>query len=155
MNEIIKWADKTKAYTVASFYNYYIQDIEPDTIYDIDYVTYRGIITDYFKYLRDQIIDEAKQVRIPYRLGTVQIVKKKPKHYDRRSLRIDYKLSKEYNKLILLDNQHSDGFKYRAYWSKQDMIVPNKNKYMLVLTRTNKRTLAAKIKAKEIDYEEI
>ncbi len=155
MNEINKTANKTKSYTIASFYNSYLKDIEPNTIYDIDYNTYRQIVTSYFQYLRDQVIEEGKQIKLPYRLGTLQIIKSRPKYYDKRSLRIDYQLTKQYNKLILLDNQHSDGFKYRAHWSKLDMIVPNKTKYMMVLTRSNKRRLATLIKTKQTDYQEI
>lgn len=51
MNEPNKLADKTKSYTIASFYNDYLSGIEKDTVYDISYTLYRNIITDYFKYL--------------------------------------------------------------------------------------------------------
>lgn len=155
MNEPNKSATKTKSYTIASFYNKYLSEIEKDTIYDIDYFKYRGIVTEYFKYLQDQVIEKGRQVKLPYRLGTLQIVKHKPKYYDSRSLRIDYKATKELNKLILHDNQHSDMFKYRAYWNKQDTMFINKSKYMLVLTRANKRRLAQLIKTKQMDYIEI
>ena len=43
----------------------------------------------------------------------------------------------------------------RAWWNKIDMLVSNKSKYQLVLTRANKRRLAALIKSREMDYEEI
>ena len=52
MNLPSKLADRTKAYTIASFYNNYLKDIESDTVYDIDYNKYRAIVTDYFKYLQ-------------------------------------------------------------------------------------------------------
>jgi len=48
MNEINKLANKTASYTIASFYNDYITNIEPDTIYDIPYTLYRKIIIEYF-----------------------------------------------------------------------------------------------------------
>lgn len=51
MNEPNKTANKTKSYTIASFYNDYLNSIEKDTIYDIDYTKYRAIVTDYFKHL--------------------------------------------------------------------------------------------------------
>ena len=155
MNEKIKTADKTKSYTIPSFYNAYMDDIEKDTVYDIPYTKYREIVTDYFQYLRDQFIEESKCVKLPYRLGTVQIVKHKPKYYDKRSLRIDYQASKQYNKMIFLTNEHSDFYKFRCFWSKQDMLVTNKTKYQLILTRANKRHLAQIIKNKIHDYEEL
>lgn len=154
MNQPNKSADKTKAYTVASFYNNYLENIEKDTVYDIEYNLYKKIIVDYFQWLRDELLENAKQIHLPYRLGKVQIIKKRPKYYDKRSLRIDYKATKEHNKLILLDNAHSDFFKYRCAWDKQDILTKNKSKYQLVMTRANKRHLAQLIKQKLVDYEE-
>ena len=155
MNEHNKSASRTKSYTIASFYNDYLDNIEKDTVYDINYTKYRAIVTDYFKHLRQRLIEEGKRIKLPYRMGTVQIVKSRPKHLDKRSLRIDYKATKETGKLIFLLNEHSDFFKYRAFYSKLEMMVPNKSKYQLTLTRANKRRLAALIKSREMDYEEL
>lgn len=154
-NEPNRSAKNTKSYTIASFYNEYLNDIEKDTIYDIDYTKYRSVVTDYFLHLRQKLIEEGKRIKLPYRMGNLQIIKSKPKHWDKRSLRIDYQATKQYNKLILLDNAHSDGYKYRCHYDKTDMVVPNKSKYQLVLTRANKRHLAALIKSREMDYAEI
>lgn len=154
-NEPNRSAKNTKSYTIASFYNEYLNDIEKDTIYDIDYTKYRSVVTDYFLHLQQKLIEEGKRIKLPYRMGSLQIIKSKPKHWDKRSLRIDYQATKQYNKLILLDNAHSDGYKYRCHYDKTDMVVPNKSKYQLVLTRANKRHLAALIKSREMDYEEL
>ena len=155
MNEPNKSAGKTKSYTIASFYNDYLKDIEPDTVYDIDYNKYRAIVTDYFKHLQSKLLEEGKMIKLPYRMGNVQIIKNRPKHLDKRSLRIDYQATKQHDKLILLTNEHSDFFKYRYWWNKTDMIIPNKSQYQLVATRANKRRLAQIIKNKELDYEEL
>lgn len=155
INEPNRSAKNTKSYTIASFYNEYLNDIEKDTIYDIDYTKYRSVVTDYFLHLQQKLIEEGKRIKLPYRMGSLQIIKSKPKHWDKRSLRIDYQATKQYNKLILLDNAHSDGYKYRCHYDKTDMVVPNKSKYQLVLTRANKRHLAALIKSREMDYEEL
>ena len=155
MNELNKSAKRTKSYTIASFYNDYLGSIERDTVYDIDYNTYRAIVTDYFKHLQHQVIEEGKRIKLPYRLGTLQIIKSKPKYLDKRSLRIDYQATKQTGKLIFLLNEHSDMYKYRFLWSKTDVMVPNKSKYQLVATRANKRRLAQIIKNRELDYEEI
>lgn len=155
MNEKVKTADKTKSYTIPSFYNSYLDDIEQDTVYDIPYQLYREIVTEYFQYLRDELIEHSKCVKLPYRMGTVQIVKHKPKYYDKRSLRIDYQATKQYNKLIFLTNEHSDFYKYRMHYNKTDVLVPNKTKYQLILTRANKRRLATIIKNQITDYEEL
>ena len=155
MNTPNKTAQNTKSYTIASFYNDYLTSIEPDTVYDIDYTKYRAIVTDYFQYLRKRLLEEGKMIKLPYRMGNVQIIKSRPKHLDKRSLRIDYQATKQTGELILLLNEHSDYFKYRYWWNKVDMVVPNKSKYQLVATRANKRRLCQIIKNKELDYEEI
>ena len=155
MNEYNKSANKTKSYTIASFYNDYLDSIERDTVYDIDYTKYRNIVTDYFQHLRQKLIEEGKMIKLPYRMGNVQIIKSKPKHLDKRSLRIDYQATKKTGKLIFLLNEHSDMYKFRYWWNKIDMVVPNKNKYQLIATRSNKRRLAQIIKNKELDYQEL
>lgn len=148
-------AKRTKSYTVASFYNAYLDSIEGDTVYDIPYKLYRQIVVDYFQFLRDELLERSKRIRLPYRLGTAQIIKHKPKFYDKRSLRIDYQASKQYNKMIFLTNEHSDFYKYRMHYDKTNVLVPNKSKYQLILTRANKRHLAQLIKNHITDYEEL
>ena len=155
IHEYNKSAKNTKSYTIASFYNDYLDSIERDTVYDIDYNKYRNIVTDYFQHLRQKLIEEGKMIKLPYRMGNVQIIKSKPKHLDKRSLRIDYQATKQTGKLIFLLNEHSDMYKYRYHWEKIDMMVPNKSKYQLVATRANKRRLAQTIKNRELDYQEI
>ena len=155
MNEHNKSASRTKSYTIASFYNDYLDNIEKDTVYDISYSKYRAIVTDYFQYLRQRLIEEGKMIKLPYRMGNVQIIKSRPKHLDKRSLRIDYQATKQTGELVLLLNEHSDFFKYRYWWNKVDMMVPNKSQYQLVATRANKRRLAQIIKNRELDFEEI
>lgn len=36
-----------KSYTISDFYQFYLSNIERDTVYDIDYKVYRQIIEDY------------------------------------------------------------------------------------------------------------
>ena len=116
---------------------------------------FRDIINDYFKYLRDELIENGKEVKLPCRMGTIQIVKHKPKEYTGKSLRIDYAESKKAGKVIYHLNEHSNFYKYRIYWNKQNMITPNKTKYQLVMTRDNKRHLAQIIKNHIRDYREL
>lgn len=138
-------------YTITDFYQRYKQNIEPNTSYDVDFNTYRAIVFDYFKFIRDQIFD-GKEFYLPCRLGTIQIVKHKPKEYTNKSLRYDWKAMRELGKKVYYLNEHSDGYKYRYLWGKKDMLVTNKTKYMFIASRANKRTLAAIIKNKEHDY---
>ena len=144
-----------KNYTIVDFYQHYIDDIEKQTVYDIDYTLYRKILVDYFQYIRDEVIERSREFKFPCRLGSIAIVKHKPKYLNGKSLCIDYKATKEIGKLIFHLNEHSDGYKYRIHWNKKDSNALNKSKYQLKLTRYNKRHLAQIIKNKEHDYVEI
>lgn len=146
---------ETKAYTGHNFYTSYIKYVEGNPLYQVEYRVFRDVINDYFKHLRDELIENGREIKLPCRMGTLQIVKHKPKEYTGKSLRIDYAESKKHDKVIYHLNEHTSGFKYRAYWNKQSMIVKNKTKYQLILTRDNKRHLAQILKNRVRDYIEI
>lgn len=144
-----------KCYTIADFYLSYKDYIEQGTTYDVDLKTFKGVVIDYFKYIRDQIMQESKEVKLPCRLGTLQIIKHQPKEYTGKSLRWDWKATKELGKPIYLLNEHSNGWKYRFHWSKQNCLLSNKSKYQFVATRQNKRDLAQIIFNHTKDYPEL
>lgn len=143
---------KTKSYTIKDFYESYNNFIEGNELYNIDYKIYRKIVTDYFKYIYNRIIEQSAEFRLPCRLGSLCIVKHLPKHYDSKSLRVDFKATNELHKTIFHLNEHSNGYKFRFYWNKKESLVTNKTKYQLVATRFNKRRLAQIIKNNEHDY---
>lgn len=89
-----------KAYTIADFYDGYCNYVEDNPLYQVSYKVFRQIVSDYFRYLRDEIIENGKEVRLPCRMGTLSIVKHKPKEYTGKSLRMDYAESKKYDKII-------------------------------------------------------
>ena len=88
---------------------------------------------------------------MPYGLGIVQVGKYRPKSFTPESLSVDYKSSKLYDKRVFHLNEHSDGYKYRLYWSKIPRTFPDRYKYELGLVRQNKRKLAQLIFNKQ-DY---
>lgn len=146
---------ETKSYVGKDFYNSYLEYIDNNELYYIDYKIFRNIINDYFKFLKDELIENGKEIKLPCRMGYIKIVKHKPKEWNNKSLSIDYHSTRELGKLIYHLNEHSDGFKYRLYWNKQSMLISNKTKYQIILTRYNKRRLAFLIKNHEQDYIEI
>lgn len=141
-----------KSYTIADYYLSYKDYIEEGTQYDVPYQTFRAIVLDYFKYIRNEVMLNSKEVKLPCRLGTLQIVKHKPKEYTGKSLRWDWQATKQLGKPVYHLNIHSGEFKYRFYWSKQGCIFKNKGKYMFVASRANKRDLAQIIFNKQCDY---
>ena len=146
---------KRDSYTIADFYESYCEYTKDNPLYQVSYKTFRDIVTEYFRYLRDEIIENGKEVRLPCRMGTLSIVKHKPKEYTGKSLRIDYAESKKYGKMIFHLNEETGGFKYRYYWNKQNMLTTNKTHYQLIMTRDNKRYLAQILKSHKRDYCEI
>ena len=98
---------ETKSYTGKDFYTSYCDYIEDNPLYQVDYKTFRGVINDYFKYLRDELIENGKEIKLPCRLGTLSVIKHKPKEYSGKSLRIDYAESNKtmYQLVMTRDNK--------------------------------------------------
>lgn len=88
------------------------------------------------------MFERSEGFKMPFGLGLIQIVKYKPKKLSQESLSVDYQASKEYDKRIYHLNEHSDGYKFRLYWSKIPRTFPDRYKYQLGLVRQNKRKLA-------------
>ena len=108
----------------------------------IDYNTYKYIVNCFYDLFLNVLFEDSKLIKLPYGLGSVCIVKYKPKTLTQKSLSVDYKASAEYGKKIYHLNEHSDGYKFRLYWSKLPQTFPDRYKYQLSLVRTNKRKLA-------------
>ena len=143
-----------KSYTIEDYYISYKEYTKDSPNYKITKSKFRDILEDYFSYLANDVIDKSKEIRLPARMGTLSVIKKKPKRYDFTYLSVDFNSTRQEGKTILHMNDHSDGYNYKFYWSKRDMLVANKSLYELVMTRRNKRALASKIKNKENDYVE-
>lgn len=130
-----KIRNRKQSYTTYDIYNNY------DKKDQIPYSTFRNIVDK----LNDSILfvlQNGQNYKLPCSLGTVQIVKYKPKEYNKHSLSIDFNESKKLDKRIYHLNEHSNGYKYRLYWSKQPFSFTNRYKYQLCFTRANKRQLA-------------
>ena len=130
-----KIRNRKQSYTTYDIYNNY------DKREQIPYSTFRNIVDK----LNDSILfvlQNGQNYKLPCSLGTVQIVKYKPKEYNKHSLSIDFNESKKLDKRIYHLNEHSNGYKYRLYWSKQPFSFTNRYKYQLCFTRANKRQLA-------------
>lgn len=121
---------------------------------DVDYSLYKRILDEMCNVILEHILERSEGFKMPYGLGFIQIGKYRPKTFTPKSLSIDYKASKEYNKKIYHLNEHSDGNKYRLYWSKIPRTFPDRYKYQLCLVRQNKRRLAQLIFNKQ-DYIDI
>ena len=118
---------------------------------DVDYGVYKRVIDSMCSVILEHMLERSEGFKMPYGLGFIQVGKYRPKSFTNKSLSVDYKVSKEYNKCIYHLNEHSDGYKYRLYWSKIPSTFPDRYKYQLQFVRKNKRDLAKLIFNKK-DY---
>lgn len=135
-----------KSATIIDMYKQYIKDGS-----DVSYLRYKAILDCFNKIVLDKLLNASEGLKMPYGLGYIQIVKYKPKSMSPKSLSVDYKASAEYGKRIYHLNEHSDGYKFRLYWSKLPQTFPDRYRYQLSLVRANKRRLAQLIFNKQ-DY---
>jgi hypothetical protein len=140
------------SYTIEDYFLSYKEAVVGNRLYDVPKHKFYSIIKDYFKFLSSELLDNSKEIRLPARMGTLSVVKKKPKRYDSNSLRVDFQSSRDNKKLILHLNEHSDGYNFSFFWCKKDIMITNKQYYQLIMTRANKRRLAELIKTNKNDY---
>jgi hypothetical protein len=121
----------------------------------IDYYTvFKSILTDYFRYLIVQVLEKSREIRLPARMGYVSVIKKRPFKTQRHGMNVDFKSTNELGKTILHLNEHSDGYRFRFLWRKNEMLIKNKTMYEMRMSRENKRKLAYIIKNRLFDYVE-
>ena len=144
---VLRIRKNKKSYTIADIYRDYVKknDVE------LNYARYKRIIDEFNKVVKEDILERSQPFKMPYGLGAICIVKYKPKGYTDKSLSVDYKSSKEEGKRIYHLNEHSNGYKYRLYWSKVPNVFSARYKYQLCMVRENKRHLAQLIFNKQ-DY---
>lgn len=126
-----------KSATIIDMYKQYCKTVEK-----VDYRLFHSVLEEFNKIVLDKLLNASEGFKMPFGLGYVQIVKYKPKTMSPKSLSIDYKASAEYGKKIYHLNEHSDGYKFRLYWSKLPQTFPDRYRYQLSLVRANKRKLA-------------
>jgi hypothetical protein len=128
-------------------YEDYIAGMDEDSPYYVTYSEYVGICSDYYKAQIQNILERGAKFKLPFRMGDVCVTKKRLKKFDKEHLPIDWAMSKKLGKYIYHVNDHSNNYKYRFRWAKKmSRTTPNIGQYRLVLTRANKRKLAACIK---------
>ncbi len=121
---------------------------------EVNYSLYRRVLQTMCSIILEHVLNASEGFKMPFGLGLLQVCKYKPKELTSKSLSLDYKTSKEYNKHIYHLNEHSNGYKFRLYWSKIPRTFPDRYKYQLGFVRKNKRYLAQLIFNKQ-DYIDI
>jgi hypothetical protein len=141
-------------YGMKDMYNAYIQSIDIDSPYYVTSDEYYRMCGDYYKGLIRKIMFDGYTIKLPFRLGHLSIMKKRPRRM-LRGITIDWAETKKYGKWIRYINDHTAGFRFRFFWSKKQCMVVNREMYNLRFTRGNKRMLAKLIKTGNVDFLEI
>lgn len=136
-------------------YNTYKQK----TVKPIGLKTYLELTAAYNKFLIDKVMS-GKEVTLPSRMGTLEITGKQqtisfddegkvqgvaPDWVKTKELWERSPQAKKEKKLVYHINTHTEGVRYKFFWSKRSVLVENKTLYSLRLTRTNKRAVHDKI----------
>jgi len=138
--------------TLKDFYKTYKKANPRGSDFYVTYTDYIKIWECFVDKFNKSLLEEAYDIRLPYRLGVLTI--KKSKLNINKPL-IDYKATREAGMKVYHMNEHSRGYRYMFNWKKSQCIVPNKAAYKFLPTRTLKRELARLIKEKRYDYPEI
>lgn len=133
---------------------YTFRDMYRSMPIEVPYDQYKRILDEMCKIILETIFEGSDGFKMPFGLGFIQVGKYKPKEFTPKSLSVDYKASKEYDKRIYHLNEHSNGYKYRLHWSRLPQTFPDRYRYQLSLVRANKRLLAQYIFNKH-DYIDI
>lgn len=130
--------------TVKDFYPDYIKDRE-DWPIALDEKTYKNLIIDFFQSLKDLLIKDVHEFKMPFRLGYLSVRKAEINH---KRLKVDFKKTKELNKTVYHLNMHSDNFYFFMHWDKYNSYCKftNASYYKFKLVRKAKREMAAYIK---------
>lgn len=136
--------------TIKHAYDYYLKDIKLGGKYDIDWPTYKKILGMFNKRMMENIINDGYIFNMPYRLGTLRIIKRENRL---DNLKPDYGMynSSDGEYKVRHLNEHTGNYYARFHWMKKNSIVINKTIYSFIPSRSNKRNLAALLKEKGLE----
>lgn len=126
----------------------------------VDVKTYINIANEFNKFLVDKML-EGEEITLPHRMGIMFVIGHKrklqlnenglynlpPDWVATKELRDKSEQAKEERKIVYQLNAHTNGAIFKFFWSKKQITTDNKNLYSLRMSRTNKRTLSARIKS--------
>jgi len=141
-------------YTLPDIYKAYIEDKDEGSPYDIPYSLFVDIAIHYLKEISQYILDGGSYV-MPYSMGDISVVGKRPKKLSSKTMKPDWGLFNKSGVYSIHLNDHTDYRKYMFRWSKLQAKVKNMKSYRLVFTRENKRALASRLKSGDYNYFEI
>lgn len=121
----------------------------------IEYNTYRNIVEDFNKEVWNHILYKSRSYKLPLQLGEIVVNRKMLNTSELitpNKLKIDWNLTRKYDKKIYHLNEHRNGGVYKIKWRGNKKFI-NCKLFSFTPTRKIKRTLAHILKNNpEIDY---
>jgi len=118
----------------------------------ITYKKWCEVIRTFNESFRDYILDTGDKCKLPFGFGDFSISKKMTKRFrmvkgqEMIALPVDWKKSREKGKRIYLFNDHTDGFRFRWYWFKDNLRLRGSKYLVFKPSRTTSRKLAEYLK---------
>lgn len=122
----------------------------PDVL--IDSKKWTAIIRSFNGLFAEYLLQTGEREKLPYGLGSFSISKKKTikiinhKENQHISLPVDWVKSKKLGKKIFMMNTHSDGFRCKWKWFKEDTNVKLSQAWMFKVVRDRSRDIARYLK---------
>ena len=128
--------------------------------------TYTDIVYEFNKFLIKKVL-EGDKITLPCRMGYLYVLGKKqnikfddngnvvglaPDWVSTKKLRSANEQFNNQKGLLYHLNHHTDGVRYKYFWSKATVCVKFKILYSLRISRENKRTLSSNIKSNNYNY---
>lgn len=130
---------------------------------DIDFGTYKTIITEYNKSIADHILETGETVLLPWGIGPITIIKYKKTQKviqneegrERYNYSINWKETKKAGKYVYHLNLHTSGFSYRWFWSPKVSNIRLPHTWEFLPAREHKRRLAAILKEPGFKFKDV
>lgn len=133
---------------IRDMYKFYINKCKTEGKKPLRYRVFSSSIREVNKEIIRRCVEESELVRLPFRLGYLQICKYK-RGWNKADYKkaVDWKKTKEEGFKVL----HEQEYLYKWQWLKARAIVKNKTKYMFIACRKAKREVPRCLKL-GIDY---
>lgn len=147
---------------IRSSYKNYIEKSENP----IPIKEYCKVVNDFNKFIMATVFS-GEEILLPSRLGSLAIKGRKSKVTVTESGRLkgltpDFKATndlwekcsecKERKQIVYHLNEHTNGIRYRFFWSRNRVLVTNKTFYSMIFTRTNKRFITELVVKRGKEY---
>lgn len=131
----------------------FLKKVKDGSVPQVPYSIYKKICIEANNIIMDKIIHEGKIFEMPYRLGRMYVRKRKVNTDTTKTMKIDFKKTKELGKTVYHLNTHTNGFFMKFHWNKIRGYVKNISRFCYKPTRYHTNGLAAAIKTNNyIDF---